>query len=128
MTYTGGMLLLLKNTLFRLSIDEFRCRSVYCDCCLERTCLLHLLCCVHSGMWSFTLGFRCIWSCGEHQTAIHISSLASLAGFPGLADLANKHLHRPFLKVNDSQQMCCFVCRAPSDFLFLVEIQNWNLN
>lgn len=33
-----------------------------------------------------------VWGCGEHRTDVRTSSLASLAGFPHLADLPNKHL------------------------------------
>lgn len=94
------------------STEDFQDRSKYArGCCWKQTLLLYLLCCVPSGMWYFTLGIRCVWGCGEHQTDVRISSLASLAGFPHLADLPNKHLPCSLLKVNDSQQMCC--CKAP---------------
>lgn len=98
-----------------LSVKDFQYtgRSKYSyGCTLEQTLLLHMLCCVHSGIWYFTLGIRCVWGCGELQTNVRISSLASLTGFPRLADLLHKHLPCFPSKVNDSQQMCCFVCKA----------------
>lgn len=75
---------------------------------MEGSCLLHLLCFVHSGIRS--------WACGAHQTAVHIFSLASLAWFPCLADLSNKHLHRSPVIAKDGNQMCCFCLQSALRF------------
>lgn len=91
-----------------------------------------------------TCGTSClasgVWVCGEHQTDVRISLLASLAVFPRLAALPRKHLPTPppsrktkNKKQNGSQHMCNFVCTSTLRFTVAgSEKQNktksWDLN